>query len=102
MADYTQDGLYVVSRRVIDVFFRDLSRLKEEGNWHRLRDEIIKRIHEENGALGDLVTKTFIPDNFKSETEEIKTNYLIVGFCTAYELFRRQAEANKLEKGLGN
>jgi len=93
---YTQDRLYILSKEIIDTYLRDYFQRDREGNIKELIKEEITRIKTENREIVPLIDS--VVTNMGSMGMDREAGGFVKGVCIVYELFRRQAEANKLEK----
>ncbi|MAG16231.1 hypothetical protein CMO88_04170 [Candidatus Woesearchaeota archaeon] len=99
MAEYTPEGLPVVTEATMRSYIRDLTRDGLEGNKPLMNGmrETFERDNEElvkyTETVDELLQNSGVP-------KEI--TWQVVGFMTGmYEIMRRQAEADKLENQLG-
>ena len=96
-AKYTQDGLPVVTIETCQTYSFLVERLNLDFN--TLLKEYRERLQKENPILCEALSNLIVP-LFKEDYGEKAASILFGSFIT-YEFLRRQAEANKLEKELG-
>ena len=92
----TDAGLPVVSRDTLVVMLRDRVQQQKEGTLYKHRDEVTRLLHAENPLLTEFISTVIDSYENSGVCEEAQRAY-IVGFQSAYELLRNQAQANQLE-----
>ncbi|MDO8460480.1 MAG: hypothetical protein Q7S74_05190 [Nanoarchaeota archaeon] len=95
---YTVDGLPIVSRETIDVFQRDMLRRCTEGNDSEFSLEIVKRIVKENPYLANAAEEFYGQTNQRDGKPLEPSEDYYFGIGVTYELLRKQAESNNLER----
>ncbi len=93
---YTSEGLPIVSQATMEVLARDLGARGLEYILQNLRRLVQTNVHAGQflGIYSDVISKI----EGRDDTDFKKG--LVMGYLCAYELLRRQAEANKLEKDI--
>jgi len=96
----TKDGLPTVSTKTIEIFLRDVSKRGDEGtDSHRKHiHDLVKELSKKNLKLMEFWVAYMIVH--KLEEKGIARDYMS-GAMATYELLRRQAESDKMEKMLG-
>ena len=84
------DGLPLVSKETVEVFFRDYGQQSREGNETGYTGEIAQRVMDANPELGNFFRKLY------SDMDPEKANHYTMGAGCLYEILRRQAEADAL------
>lgn len=95
---YTPEGLPIVSDATLEVFLRDLQRQGLEGRQARLLQDLAQKIQSENPVFWQEITQ--YREDSKNYSPNPKDHGLgvLAGAIIGYELLRRQAEANLIER----
>ena len=93
--EYTKDGLMRLSPEVVPTLVRDFYQRTIEGNLVDMLTEVEQRAIEDTGFryFVDEVNRIFTLGGREESIPDAAIGYFI-----AYELFRRQAESNKLKR----
>jgi hypothetical protein len=89
---YTPEGLPKPSTYLVEVFFRDYFKRAKEGTATKFFEEIALRIKDTNPGLSSFFDKLFTGMDSK------KAESYAMGAGCMYELLRRQAESDQLDR----
>lgn len=95
--NYTREGLRKISPGIVDVFFRDLVKRGKEKTLFPFLSELENTVSQENKSFEDFI-KGYASAMISAGCLNKDIGYMKTGAYLAYEIFRRQAESDSLDK----
>ena len=97
---YTPEGLPIIinPKNLVGAILADVEKATER-EFNEVFDNIFERIERENKGYISVI-KDVIKRQYGQELEGEEVEVATMGFILGYEILRRQAEANKLERDL--
>jgi len=95
MASYTSEGLPVITDEALGAFLRDINIARSDRKkFEKYTYGIMYRLRNQNPEIAKYIT------NVTKSLPEEYSGLVSVHMAILYEMLRRQAEVNKLEKSL--